>query len=1472
MQRCSRILTIGLLILVSIFNIYGAVWRPEQNDSSEGFEYRIVESSPHRTVIRVEILSADTGSVEIDGQIFNLFHVDGLARSGEIGKPLLPVFSRLVAARNGEIRASISEPLFSHIDNFRPFPVQPPRPDIHGYLPPPFQLDKAVYSSNDPYPSNSVSIGSPVAIRGIQGARITVYPVRYHPNENRLQIMHSFTLILHHDPPKSVPERLVSPLWSEFLGQLFLNPLAMTMPDHNRRPASPTGAELLIISDPAFFAAAESLVIWKKLFGIDAEVKYTTETGTSSSDIQNYVQNAYDTWSPAPEYLLILGDAENVAPYYAGSHPYSGTPTGTDLYYATVDGADYYPDIFYGRLPAQSPTEAMKMVLRIIDYERVTYDLGASFYNSAACCAYFQDNDANGYADRRFTQTSEEIRDYLVANGYDVDRLYNTDSHVNPTNWNNGSFGDGSPIPTELLRPTFPWDADEIDIRNAINQGRFLVTHRDHGYRGGWGDPPYAKGDIAHLSNGAAVPVVMSYNCMSGWFDNETDDPSDGTSDDDECFCEVFIRKSPGGTVGIIGATRVSYSGFNDYLARGFIDGIWGDFDGFYSPLSPTESRTGPALVWGKIYMEDNWGSGDIAVVEFEMFEWFGDPTMRLFTEQPDSITVTLPTHLSEGTISCDIPCDTEGALVTFMVDGEITDRSLVSGGIAHMNFDMLHSTDTVLVAVTDQNRIPFLGQIPVLYAAHVTITPDTLVAMIEDSIVLDVLDTLDVPYSGVTVTVNGFTLAETLITGPDGHLCFNITPPYAEELRVIGERPGGGVIFNKGIVVLGGMEFNPVSVEAGTPGALVDDSLAIDMEGYVRAELPSSPFRWKLSGGGIDPVSGFVSTGDTLHLSVTPLSQGPVLLETAAESLAIGKTVIRAAICYGPLDGVVRDSSGTLVAANIDILVFNAGADTSIDDPVNILQTNSGGFFDGGDRVPCRNYNLYPVGFGWKNRMVPMTHNVDGDYEIRLARAPSGMMTGNVTDPTGGPLHADIALLHPWGRLLRRSSSDSSGSYEIDAVPEFGYQIAAFARGYKNYFADCPVDTVPFDYPIIMQPVEANVLLISIGGGSASDTLESHLLSFGLTVDRLDHIPSLDTMSAYEFVLYSTGGNTDTSTVAVSGMWDLLDAHRHGVKLVFEGGDMARNLVEATSLPLIILDSLFMISSYLADGIDTSITLTLSPGEAYSLAHVPDIPPRTLWTVPTGTGTRYLDLVRPKNSGLLYSVSGSPGQGLVCYYSDSLYAGVHRMAYMFFKYDEAIFENGANKPILRNIVEWMRAPDFEHSVLSGRTVVSGGDPGDIEVNSGTGIDTTQSDGYFTVINDPGMFHLRFSAPHINDTIHYGITLDPGEIRVGYLAILSASHPVAESPVPVDFEITAVHPNPFNGVVSFEISTDYSARIELAIYDIDGRMVDKIEKTIDREGTIVWETSSHRELPSGIYLYRLSSENDVFNGRIIMVK
>jgi hypothetical protein len=656
--------------------------------------------------------------------IFTLLNIPDSGLTGEPGKPQLPYINLMYAVPTTPVSLEILE---AHTAKSHPigrlYPAQ--QPNIDGYTgeDAQFIIDENFYELDITYPTNIVEINQEGKIRDIPFIKIRFNPVQYNPKKEIATLYDEITIKISWTEcePLIVEHNFKQTPFYTFYENVFINwhdfsentIVVESEPDLGW--GAKAGCEYLIITHPTFATAAQELADWKYNKGILTRVKSTAKTGDTAKDIRQYIQAAYDTWDSKPSYILLVGDAEHVPTNYLYEHPNDGSNTASDLWYATVDGSDYYPDIFIGRISVDTIDQADTIVQKILTYEKTPPTL-SDFYENFAVAAYFQDDEPNGYETRRFVRTSEEIRDYLLSEGYNGERIYYTEPYINPTHYNNGIYGNGEPLPPELLRPTFAWDGDHVDISNAINQGLLILNHRDHGFTHGWGDPYYDIDHIANLVNGELLPIVFSINCGTGRFDTE----------DGESFCEEFTRKNNGGSIGAFGATRVSYSGYNDFLCRGFYDAIWPDFDTAIGGNTPLYTM-GQVLNYGKSYMADTWSDpGDYERVTFEMFHWFGDPTMEIWTDVPQTMVVDHPSEINDSdavtvTVHDSFENPIGGALVCISHDRRYGTGLTDSNGVANFELTSPISMPTSIIeeeaslVVTAHDYLPYETTISII-------------------------------------------------------------------------------------------------------------------------------------------------------------------------------------------------------------------------------------------------------------------------------------------------------------------------------------------------------------------------------------------------------------------------------------------------------------------------------------------------------------------------------------------------------------------------------------------------------------------------------------------------------------------------------------------------------------------------------------------------------------------------------------
>jgi hypothetical protein len=388
-----------------------------------------------------------------------------------------------------------------------------------------------------------------------------------------------------------------------------------------------------------------------------------------------------------------------------------------------MDGADdRLPDLHLGRMAVNALAEANHVVGKIIAYE-TNPPSDSGFYDRIAMAAQFQDDNLDGKEELLFTQTTETIRDYWLTQGYTPERIYEAAASVNP-HW----YNDGTPIPTELRKPGFAWDGDTADIANAVNDGVFLLYHRDHGWHLGWVHPGFEVSDLSSLNNGSKTPVVFSINCESGFFDTETANDPYKTGPG---FAEELLRYGSlgqEGAVGIFAATRVSWSWHNDTLIKGFVDSIWPEFLAYGE--SSSSYRMGDTLSYGKYYYASIYGVSDpYAISTLEIYHYHGVPTMEIWTAAPETLDVSHAATSTAGTTSFAVNVEPDGALISIVQNGVILGTATSSGGSATVPLAPGFVVGAADVTVTKHNYRPYRSSVTVNPPLPIPAAPSDLTA-----------------------------------------------------------------------------------------------------------------------------------------------------------------------------------------------------------------------------------------------------------------------------------------------------------------------------------------------------------------------------------------------------------------------------------------------------------------------------------------------------------------------------------------------------------------------------------------------------------------------------------------------------------------------------------------------------------------------------------------------------------------------
>jgi len=515
-------------------------------------------------------------------------------------------------------------------------------------------IDREFYQSRTMFPGNVAEVAYQGIMRGRNLVLLRINPIQYIPQTGELFIYKECTINVD----------FIGGIRSIAETDTAMDPIASALV-LNYAPGKVTredgSVDYLIITVSALSQIADEFAAWKSQKGLVTKVEIVANNpsvGTMKELIRKYY--------PGLKYVLILADHPQIAlPLTAGRHPLGtercqqlGLPDGTvpsDLYYACLEGTDYYPDIYIGRVPANTVPEAQILIGKIIDYQ--SKPVRGDWLKRFLLCGEFQyQSAATNTAERLFCETAFTIWNSLKTKYEFPSKTIGAGSSGlgHAEYFFRKSVDENDPTKPGTYRAKIR-DAEEPVVKckmpaewypNIVSDatakantlaywrdGVFLVQHRDHGGETGWGKPSVNATDVANLSNGKMQPILFSVNCLTGAMDYSKD-----------CFVEAALKNPNGGAASAIGSTRVSYSWWNDRLCDGFYTCLYGtkiydclDKDVIIPDKPPLSRKLGIVLNFGKMYLARNypsnpWGTSyDYTEIEFYLFHCIGDPEMDIW-------------------------------------------------------------------------------------------------------------------------------------------------------------------------------------------------------------------------------------------------------------------------------------------------------------------------------------------------------------------------------------------------------------------------------------------------------------------------------------------------------------------------------------------------------------------------------------------------------------------------------------------------------------------------------------------------------------------------------------------------------------------------------------------------------------------------------------------------------------------------
>lgn len=358
---------------------------------------------------------------------------------------------------------------------------------------------------------------------------------------------------------------------------------ARMMPDLR---AAATGADYVAIGPPELLEPLGPLLAWRadqalETLSVPLQAVYDQfNHGLAEPQaIRQFLKHASEAWEPAPEYVLLVGDASYdprgyTAPAEANQTPslliYTeyGGETASDVVLADVD-EDGWPDLALGRIPARTPEQAATAVRKVLAYEG---------------------DGVEGDWRRRIM---------AVADGREP--VFRRDAET---------FVERFP-PDYTAVEVYPEGGaeDAVDlVRRELNTGNLVVAYFGHGSLNQWGrDRLFTTADTADLDNGDRLSIMVNMTCLTGLFTHPTTNS----------LAESLLWHPDGGAVAVLAPTSLTLPGNQSFLSSALVTEL-------LEERAPTLGQAVLAAQW-EVPLDSS-GAKDV----LNTFLLFGDPALRV--------------------------------------------------------------------------------------------------------------------------------------------------------------------------------------------------------------------------------------------------------------------------------------------------------------------------------------------------------------------------------------------------------------------------------------------------------------------------------------------------------------------------------------------------------------------------------------------------------------------------------------------------------------------------------------------------------------------------------------------------------------------------------------------------------------------------------------------------------------------------
>ncbi len=632
-----------------------------------------------------------------DGSTYTNIWLKGSYPNGLVGEPNIPAYKKLIIIPKGSI------PTISVISNSEQFimlkekgvdkPIFPNQPSVSKSQDTSnveFAINKSSYSKKS-YSNNPIATIEVLGeLRSATIARLVVNPLDYNPGDGLLKVYNDIEVEINYsETAQTVDEQILDPkTYSPYFETVYKtlgqssNSAYEDHPDLAKYPV-----KMLIISNRMFEETLQPFIQWKTSKGFNVKTLYTDVIGTTAEQIKSYIQQEYNAGtfeSPAPTFLVIVGDVEQVTASATGS----ATGKQTDLYYASVDG-DMFPDMYYGRLSAQTTTQLNNIINKILYYEK--YQFADPTYLNKVTLIAGVDGTWN-------PSVGQPTLKYGTANYFNSTKGYTT---VN-------EYGVSSDPNNPSASPSYTgcYDNERVSVG--------FINYTAHCGQTEWSSPNLTKSTLDNHSNTNKYPISIGNCCLSGDF---------GYS---ECVGESWIRGANKGAVTYIGSSPNTFwyedfywsVGAFDYNTGGYVPTFEETTTGAYdAPFVSNYVTTGGLVFAGNLAVTEVNLQGFQTTEPSSLYYWqayniLGDPSLIPYFTEAENNQVTYSETIVVGQDNMSVTA-LENSYVAITKNNQLLGtKFFTTSGEESVPISNLIDLGDVVITITRPQTIPIIDTI----------------------------------------------------------------------------------------------------------------------------------------------------------------------------------------------------------------------------------------------------------------------------------------------------------------------------------------------------------------------------------------------------------------------------------------------------------------------------------------------------------------------------------------------------------------------------------------------------------------------------------------------------------------------------------------------------------------------------------------------------------------------------------------